>query len=383
MKRIILATVAIIMTLSLVSCSFGSISIVSDTSSESGADTAKGDDTGRSTESESDPETEPAPAGLFYSVKEFSTVKADRIQFYPNDIGANCFVFVKDGSYGTIDSEGKVITEPKLDAIDYQFLSADKALNERRFVGGYVGTNIEKFYAIDAYGELKETEVYGFGIESFADLYWYNGMPLLNDSWEGVIPYTAETMLSYACVRGLLDNYVYFVKPAVKAVKELNSYKLVQDENGNTVFTKTYKTDKYALFDVKSGKLLTEFIFDDVYSDVEVDGVIAVKRNGKWGYADSKGNMLTALIYDAPDTIDEYDYDKNDGSFRIRERLYLPSNGYIVTYTINGGYGLISADGETVVENKYEFVSQVNEYGEFWICDGGVWSLAKIKYKII
>ena len=204
-------------------------------------------------------------------------------------------------------------------------------------------------------------------------------MPLLCDNWEGVIPYTAETMLMYSYVRGLLDNYVYFARPAVKAVKELSSYKIVKDEYGNDVFTKTYKSDKYALLDIKSGKLLTEFIFDDVYSDIDVDGVIAVMRDGKWGYADSKGNMLTALIYDAPDTIDEYDYDKNDGSFRIRERLYLPSNGYITTYTINGGYGLISAKGETVVENKYEFVSQVNEYGEFWICEGGSWSLAKIK----
>ena len=382
MKRFLLLLTVIALVLSLVSCSFGNISIVSDTSSvdDTSADTAIGTDTEKATESDRTKETEPVqPAELPYTATEITSVKADRIQYYPNDIGMNCFVFVSDGAYGTIDSKGEIITEPKLSSPTYQFLSSDKTLNERRFICGYVGTNIEQSYAFDKNGELKAIDVYGFGIESYADLFWYNGMPLLYDNWEGVIPYTAETMLVYSYVRSLLDNYIYFAKPVVKAVKELSSYKIDKDEYGNAVFNKTFKSDKYALFDIKSGKLLTEFIFDDVYSDIDVDGVVAVMRDGKWGYADSKGNILTPLIYDAPDTIDEYNYEKNDGSFKIRELLYLPSNGYIVTYTINGGYGLISAKGETVVENKYEFVSQVNEYGEFWICDDGVWSLAKIK----
>ena len=140
MKRFLLLITVIVLVLSLVSCSFGNISIVSDTSSsdDTSADTSKSTDTGKITESDSTPETEPeSPADLPYTVKEFSPVKADRIQFYPNDIGMNCFVFVSGSSYGTIDSEGRIITEPKLSSIDYQFLCSDKTFNERRFVGGY------------------------------------------------------------------------------------------------------------------------------------------------------------------------------------------------------------------------------------------------------
>ncbi len=374
-KNLIALALALILALSLFSCT---IKIErDDVTSESTNEIEKPETRPAPvTESETEEETKPdVPESYVYSMNGMPDVKADRIQYLPTDLYQTYFVFQKNGSYGTIDSRGKTISDAKYDNLTYNFSCSIEKYNNIKTVGAYIG---DKYYVIDNEGTFIPCEWYGWGIESMAEVYWYNDGPVMFDNWEGEMTYSAKAYCSYAHCRSILGNSLYFVEPRVIAIKELSKYSMKESEFGYMEIEKTFKSDKYALFDVASGKLVTGFDFDETCSDISVNGVMAVKSDGKWAYITEAGTLITDFVYDAPDQIEQYD---SEGKPHLVDTLYLPVNGCIVTYTINGGYGLIDTNGETILDNKYQFVSQVNTQGVCWVQSGNSWNVCIISEK--
>ena len=372
MKKLIAISLIAVMLFALCSCQVSvSTNESSDTQNNGESTTETSKESSGGTE-ETETETEgPAPAEIMYEAVPMPNVKADRIEYFPSDLGYEFFIYQVDGKYGTIGADGKVISEPVFSSASYYYSEDNKIIAE------YVDGNFNDFRYIDKDGKIVKSEYYGWGMEAFASVYWYNGAPLLFGSDAGIVKYSQKAYTAYGINRGVLGNQLYFFSPEAIAVKELESYKVNDNGYGFSIETK-YKTDRYALMDSLTGKLLTGFIFDDVFSDVSFNGAIAVKLGDMWAYANEKGEVFTEYKFTPADIIEQYDWEKNDGSIIEIEEFYMPVNGYIVTRNDNG-FGLIDTSGKTIIENSFEFVSQVNPNGQFWILDDGVWSICTIK----
>jgi hypothetical protein len=103
---------------------------------------------------------------------------------------------------------------------------------------------------------------------------------------------------------------------------------------------------KHGFIDIE-GKVITDAIYDETkyyigassMSSGFSQGMAPVKRNGKWGYIDMKGNAATDFEYEDADLF-------NDGLARI---------------TLNGKYGYINKTGEIVIEPQYESSSEFHD----------------------
>lgn len=377
MKRIAVFALIITLVFSLFSCG---VEVETDATESGTTDVTpvlvdSDSETGPESETlpESESESENVPDALI-EITPMPDVKADRIMYFPSDLGYEFFVYATDEGFGTIGADGKVISEPKFNTTTYYY---DAQGNGQKYLGEYVDGDFNNFQFINSEGKFEKKEYYGWGMEVFGSVYWYNGAPLLFDSENGVVKYSKDAYLSYGYCRNYLGNAEFFFAPAIAAVKEIESY-TIDDSGYSAKINVKYKSDRYGLFDVLTGKMLTGFIFDNVSNDVSVNGAIAVKLGDKWAYVDDSGSFITEYKYLAGDVIETYDWDKNDGSMIEVEQMYMPVNGYIVTVNENG-YGLIDVTGKTVVENKYDFLSQVSGQNQFWILDDGVWSICEIK----
>lgn len=100
---------------------------------------------------------------------------------------------------------------------------------------------------------------------------------------------------------------------------------------------------KYGFID-SDGKVITDAIYDDTKYYVGASsvssgfsqGLAPVKKNGRWGYIDLKGNIVINFKYDDADLF-------NDGLARV---------------TINGKSGYINIKGEAVIEPQFESGSE-------------------------
>lgn len=135
---------------------------------------------------------------------------------------------------------------------------------------------------------------------------------------------------------------------------------------------------KYALCD-PDGKLLTDFIYDECGS--LSSGLLAVKKDGKWGYVDEKGEEVIPLKYDASWCYDTYvfSYDTQDQSERI-ESCYAATDGY-VPLCINGKWELRDTAGKPVISSGiFEEIRPVYD-GRCWVKKDGKWGVLKLEDK--
>ena len=122
-----------------------------------------------------------------------------------------------------------------------------------------------------------------------------------------------------------------------------------------------------------NGKLKTEFIFEDARAFS--DGLIAVKQNGKWGYANAEGKLVIPCRYDcAAVLLGVYD-------LGVKKDIPIPADcteGYVVL--CNGSeYALYNNQGREVIPfGAFEGLSEVQN-GRLWAKQNGVWGILTLK----
>lgn len=123
----------------------------------------------------------------------------------------------------------------------------------------------------------------------------------------------------------------------------------------------------YALY--ADGKLVTDFEYEDMCSWSE--GLIGVKKDGKWGYINEKGEIVIPLEYDSSWV---WPWD-NGGSGKL---VYAVSEGYIPLCK-DGVWEMRDVTGELVITpGVFEQICPVYE-GKCWVKRDGKWGVIQFE----
>ncbi len=279
-------------------------------------------------------------------------VEADTIRYYKGSENYHFCVITKDGKSGIIDYAGNILVPMQH---DIWLMTVGPYSEEIKLC---VFDEYPSVLWIEADGTTVPGECDGWGFECGEDVIWYNDEALIVDMFypgDNNQKYSYELYCEFIAGYVMFgDDFVSYDMPSVIPIQEASAL-------GEEV---TYASDKYALFDLKSGKLLTGFIYENYYLGY-VNGLMAVKRDGKWGYVRENGTVVTGFVYDAAEG--------DEGE----RRLYTPINGYIAVCQ-RGKWGIIDTDGKVVVTPQYEDITQVDDQGRYWCKRDGLWSAKKM-----
>lgn len=287
----------------------------------------------------------------------FDGVEADTIRYTPGTVNYQVAVVERDGAFGLIDYQGETVTSVDYETIELKETAYGSGVT---MLAGYRSDNPWCCY-FEADGSLSSLEPSAWGYESTCYVYWQDGNVVEWGSGDGSATNYVE---DWHPQTNLLGN-ITLTPPRIVAVQEMKGY--TTNEYGETVVDLV--SENYALLDYETKTLLTDFIYEDRSSIGFTEGVLPVKKNGKWGYVNEKGEELTPFIYDVSEL-------GEDGRWNA-VRMYGCTNGYIVVRQ-GDRWGLIDNTGETIVEVRYHGISQVNDKGQFWIKQGDCWALAQI-----
>lgn len=108
------------------------------------------------------------------------------------------------------------------------------------------------------------------------------------------------------------------------------------------------KDGKYGLIDF-TGKVITEAIYEEIFSVKYKEGEILIKKDGKYGVINNKGIELIPCKYDE---IEGDKYYSNGG---------YSNSGYVVKNTTSNGYryGYINSKWRVLLDTEYTSVSRI------------------------
>ncbi len=234
----------------------------------------------------------------------------------------DAYTFEKNGKLGFIDSNGNVVIEPKYDTI-----------TTCPCTKGYIATikpenSYRTTYTIDL---------------SFQEMWSY--------------PHKCDGS----------SAYTYIWNSSSQSVSVQNSETQV---SGGALLPEAVETDggNYAI--AANGKIQSQ----EEYSNAGIftGGVVAVEKDGKWGYVNWTGEKIIPFSYDA---IEGYSATGKE------DTPYECSEGYI-TVLKDGKYGVFSSDGKEVIPCRYKHMTTVHDGRVFVSNDGNVWGVLLVDKSI-
>lgn len=279
-------------------------------------------------------------------------VLADSVRNGSTVINDGRYAAIQDGRYGLLDLQGNWIAAP-------EYLS----------VSGSAVTETDDWdypdlvYSLDRNDSVETTldpQTGYYFTETFDDTGTL--VPKACDpAYEG--PSFWFTWDSASGASLLVDgmDWTYTVTPDKDFSRIIGVYPSDAPEQGNQ-----------ALY--RSGSLLSDFVFEDV-RDFS-GGLIAVKQNGKWGYADENGRLVIPCEYEALRTDNLYAAEGQSS----QERAFAASctEGYVVVY--NGAqYALYDTQGKPVIDfGVLEALTEVHD-GKLWAKQNGQWGVLDLE----
>ena len=281
------------------------------------------------------------------------TVTADKVLFLmPGTTPYPYFFLQKDGVWQAMDESGTPVTGTYnnvfLTHYDGSFLPL---LTEN----GYEG------YFLLPDGTLKEGADAGLGFMTGAEIYWniLTDAPVLicaDPDQSRILSYDREEYLSYEEFYFNSEEYAAWAKPNVIPVRAVTGVSLSPaDEYGWSTATPSYAHERYALFDLKTGTLLTDFVYSEAGDRCDHFGAIPMKKSTGWGYVNLEGREITEFIYENHDT------EEWSGAHIFRRA----ANGYIPLKQ-NGLWGFCDLEGNVLFEPQFEEVTLANTNGVFF-----------------
>lgn len=286
-------------------------------------------------------------------------IEADSIQYHNCSESGNFAVIEKDGKYGIIGYGGEMILPIEYESIrrgfefsyDYLTISTDKT-----------GWNAY----VDRDGAIAYGYPDGGGMNPSA--YWYEDGIIVFDMDYGIMD---------------IEDFYYGVSPVLKTrgfvmkQRDWNSDKLfpIRKISGYINVTEHFQqpqfdTKNFAMIDMETHELISDFIYEDIddYNGVS-EGLLAVKKDGKWGFLNEDGAVVVDFLYDPYESTTYYD--------ETYEYVYTAVNGYISVLK-DGKWGLIDTQGNIVIDISYDGISQVNPDGLVWLKENDLWSLYQL-----
>ena len=285
-------------------------------------------------------------------------VQADSIRYSKGTVNYQVAVIERDGKCGLIDFEGRIVLP-----IEYHTIE----LNETEYgaktalLRAYKTEWGESVF-LEADGSVSPIEPGGWGHNPRPHVYWDGEKPIVWTIFDGIAGSTYEDYVRYWHAEDNMLGTIAFTPPTVVPIRHMRGWR----ENEHEELEADLVSERYALFDFESGKLLTDFVYEDYSLLGMYEGVLAMKKNGRWGYVNEKGKPITRFEYDVAQI-------GTDGRGH-KTRMYAVTNGYIVVRK-GDKWGLIDKQGKAVLPIEYEDLSQVNDSGQLWTKQNGTWSL--------
>lgn len=304
----------------------------------------------------------------------FSTTTYEQVGEYSNglinvSIGKKQNDFIYGDKWGYIDISGKIVI-PLVYQYAYPFEKDGFAIVKKDNKFGvidkrnniYIGLNYEDIYYLDGnrfvvklndkYGlvdinnkiiiPIKYEEYLG-EINEFLCFKYKEKIGLLNFSGDTIVPFKYDNLYED---KGSWLNF-----------------------NSNTIAIKN--ANKYGFIDLKTGREVTQFIYDDVWKFSE--GLAPVLKNGKWGFIDESGEEKISFSYDYVGSFNnglaavlqnkKWGFIDKRGKIKI-DFKYDEAHKFQENFCAvkaNGKWGFIDKNDNIIIESKYEKVT--NFYG--------------------
>ncbi len=245
----------------------------------------------------------------------------------------------KQGKWGLLDYEGKEVVPAEYEEI---YTGYDKQILLFKNGTCYVYKD----------GELKQTsEEEAYGTDPDAALIWdkkRDALALIEGDGTGKAPYSHDGL--YA-VRGATPNGS-------------------QDEETGSLTYDNFTMNYAVAF---GDKRLSDFIYEITMSENE--GLIAVKRNGKWGYVNTEGKEIVPVIYDGVQEERHSVYHNSEFDTQKSEMAYVPTCGVIAVQK-DGKWGYIDKEGREITGFIFEEARPLYQ-NKAWVKEQGKWGVAE------
>jgi hypothetical protein len=287
-------------------------------------------------------------------------------------------LFVKAGDrWGMIDNNGKEILPSKYDKLSwYGVIQFDNYGASSNLKG-----NIS--YMLDGkYGLCKP-----------------NGEIITKPEYEGIMSTLNFYIIKKNGKCGVLNEYgEIIVEPQFDEITQYTDDLLIVKSN-----------NKFGLFSIKSGKVMTEFKYDSLEgvteeSNINYSDVLIYSKNNLYGLVDYKGKEIIKPIYDSISNAKKdnlfiveqggkYGIINEKGKILIKP-IYKSINTYsedkAIVINDNAKYGVIDKNGKIIIKPKYTFISDyingtaiVAINGKYGVIDDEGKTIVKIQYEKI
>ena len=248
--------------------------------------------------------------------------------------------FSQDGLFGIIDYDGNIIASAIYDEISVKsgrkcILTDESFKHVKLLSDGSISDAFEEYYEVT------------------------NGYP-----WACWI----ESDKKVYCVEG--GSSVAELPSATMAV--CIGFKKDNGDGWQQITTHDWQNPEYVL--IVDGKKVSDTVYEN--AGCFFDGIIPVKKDGKWGYVNENGDTVIPFEYDDAWASERTTYHSNDNR-NVRNRAFDASDGYVVLCQ-NGQYALYTTTGGCAIPfGELEEISPVYE-GMAWAKKDGKWGVIQL-----
>ena len=298
--------------------------------------------------------------GLVYSCRPY---KEKYNAFYGSPVDERYYVIQNGDKFGLMNNEGEWIVDPIYAVVHYAY--------DYFFGMGYEWG--DESYTLEN-GKLRRLEDVEYG--------WINGT-----STDPDVEWNTETnsLIAYNSQLKIMDP---------------NGASWIYDDHYDypgTLATGIFETsgENYRFGIITNNQPVTDFIYDN--ATTFSDGLIAVKKDEKWGYLDSTGKEIIPCEYDGFRTTQNYyEFDLKYAADLSPEYYSEDMVNECINYWLSGrfaaactdGYVVLCKDGEyglftdtykeVIPFGTYEEISEVTD-GRFFAKNEGVWGICVIQ----
>lgn len=258
----------------------------------------------------------------------------------------------KDGKYGLIDFEGKVITEPIYEEI------TSMHYKEGTFIVKYA----DKLGVIN----LKGKEIIKPEYETITSDNYYN---------EKTKNKTTGFIVSKKTEGGYRYGYMNYHGRMVLNTEYTELERVTGIANEKDLYFIAFKEGQAGL--LKNKKVILNYEYEDIqYSSL--NDVLIVQRNGKQGVVSKKGETIVNTEYDgitfggmyinAKKGNTTYLFDLNGASIENKEMISktaTENSNYFITIDQNDIYTVVDGEGKTIIDNNYGYIEYLP--GDYFI----------------
>ncbi len=255
--------------------------------------------------------------------------------------------YKKDGKYGLIDYNGKVITKPIYEEIKGLVNKESELLVKRN----------------DKYGVIN-----------------VKGATLIKEEYDEITAdgfYTEDkqyALSGYITKNKTTDGYRYgYINNKLKKIldTEYNELSRILDIDDNDVYLNVCKNGQYGI--IKNKKVLIPYSYQGIEYDKN-NKIFEVQRNSKYGIIDINGNTIIPIEYDEIEVKGVYIqaiengennyFDVNGNkieSLGYTSMLKTDNDNYYITINEEGLYGIVDSQKRNLVDNKYNYLEYLFE----------------------